>query len=238
MRSSIFDRKLSYGRGTSILFYGPPGTGKTMGAQVLAREIGLELYRIDLSQTVSKYIGETEKNLGAIFDEARYVNAVLFFDEADALFSKRTEVKESNDRYANLETSYLLQKIEECDGVCILATNRVGNFDDAFKRRIHYMVEFPIPSYEMRLNLWQSILPPEMPREGNIDFEFLAKNFEYPGSLIKNILLSASFMAAGKHKGLSMGEILEAVRLESAKIGKILWPADFAQYGNLIPPEP
>lgn len=158
-----FDKKLPYGKGLSVLFYGPPGTGKTMAAQVIANELGLELYKVDLSQMVSKYIGETEKNLSELFNEAQYSNAILFFDEADALFSKRTEVSDSKDKYSNVETSYLLQKIEEYEGIAILASNYLVNFDDAFKRRIKFIINFQMPGPEMRYKLWRKMFPKEAP---------------------------------------------------------------------------
>lgn len=147
----------AYGRGVSMLFYGPPGTGKTMGAQVLARELHLELYKADLSCVMSKYIGETEKNLGEIFEEVKKSQSILFFDEADALFGKRSEVKDAQDKYANAETAYLLQKMEEYEGIVILATNYMQNFDEAFKRRIRFMIEFPLPDAGRRRQIWQRV---------------------------------------------------------------------------------
>ena len=154
-----FGKKISLGRGLNALFSGPPGTGKTMAAEVIAGELALEIYKIDLSQVVSKYIGETEKNLGKIFVEAETSNAILFFDEADALFGKRSEVKDAHDRYANIETGYLLQRMEEYEGIVILATNLNKNMDEAFLRRIHFVVEFPFPDAKQREDMWQKIFP-------------------------------------------------------------------------------
>ena len=158
-----FDRKLSLGKGLNALFSGPPGTGKTMAAEVIAHELALDLYQIDLSQVVSKYIGETEKNLHHIFREAQTSNAILFFDEADALFGKRSEVKDAHDRYANIEVGYLLQKMEEYEGIAILATNLRQHLDEAFVRRMHFIVEFPFPDEEYRRRIWEVAFPPEAP---------------------------------------------------------------------------
>lgn len=204
-----------------MLFTGPPGTGKTMSAMVIAKELDFELYRIDLSRVVSKYIGETEKNLSDIFDQARLSGAILFFDEADALFGKRSEVKDSHDKYANMETSYLLQKMEEYDGLTILATNFSQNMDDAFTRRIQYIIKFPFPDETQRLQLWKSSIPSELPIE-NIDFEYLARTFELTGGPIKNIVLTAAFLAANEGTPLSMKHLIEGVIQEYKKTGKVL----------------
>jgi SpoVK/Ycf46/Vps4 family AAA+-type ATPase len=180
-----FDNKLSLGKGLNVLFSGTSGTGKTMAAEVIASELELDLYKIDLSMVVSKYIGETEKNLNRIFKEAEQSNAILFFDEADALFGKRSEVRDSHDRYANIEISYLLQKMEENEGIVILATNLSQNIDDAFLRRMHFNVEFPFPEEEYRYMIWRSLFPKEAPVAEDIDFEFLAKKFKLAGGNIK-----------------------------------------------------
>lgn len=216
-----FAKKLPYGRGISVVLYGPPGTGKTMAAQVLAKELGLDIYRIDLSQISSKYIGETEKNLGAVFDAARNSNAVLFFDEADSLFSKRTEVSSSHDRYANAETSYLLQKIEEYPGISILATNNMQNFDAAFKRRITYMIPMEEPSEETRLLLWKSAFPPGTPLSEEIDFRLLAQAVTLTGSNIKSISLDAAFRAAAEGRAITYQDLVEAVDAECVKSGRM-----------------
>lgn len=215
-----FGKKLSYGRGLSIVLYGPPGTGKTMTAQVLAKELGLSIYRIDLSQIGSKYIGETEKNLGAIFDAARFSNAVLFFDEADALFTKRTEVSNSNDRHANAETAYLLQKIEEYSGVSILATNVMQNFDNAFKRRMTFMIPIEQPNEEERLLLWEHAFPKEAPLAKDISFALYAQVAELTGSGIKSAALSAAYRAAAEHRAIEHKDLVEAIDFEYRKIGR------------------
>lgn len=222
-----FYQKASYGRGISAMFYGAPGTGKTMAAHVVANELGLALYRIDISQLVSKYIGETEKNITDLFHRAKHTNALLFFDEADSLFSKRSEVKDSHDRNANMETAHLLQKLEDYEGICILATNLIGNIDEAFKRRIKFMVNFPFPLADVRLRLWETILPKALPMEEEIDFSFFAEQFELSGSGIKEILTNAAFLAASENRGLKNEDIAEAVRLNFAKYGKILTKEDF-----------
>src|SRR5581483_672071 len=167
------------------------GTGKTMAAEVIAHELGLDLYQIDLSRVVSKYVGETEKNLDRVFAEAETSNAILFFDEADALFGKRSEVKDAHDRYANIEVSYLLQKLEEHDGAVILASNLSKNIDDAFARRMHYVVDFPLPDESLRLRLWQGMFAPEAPLSTDVDFPFLAKQFPIAGGDIRNVALDA-----------------------------------------------
>ncbi|MDR1548432.1 MAG: ATP-binding protein, partial [Hungatella sp.] len=228
-----FHKKSPYGRGICALFYGSPGTGKTMAAQVMANELGLDLYRIDLSQMVSKYIGETEKNISALFRKAKNINALLFFDEADSMFAKRSEVKDSNDRYANSETAHLLQKLEDYGGITILATNYANNIDDAFKRRIKFMINFVFPTEDVRCRLWTTIVPPQAAYEEEIDFEFFARNFELSGSNIKEILTSAAYLAAAKRRGLANGDIVEAVKLNFAKYGKILTSEDFGYLGQI-----
>lgn len=225
-----FDKRLAYGRGLSMLFSGLPGTGKTMAAQVIAQELNLELYRIDLAQVVSKYIGETEKNLGRIFREAESSNAILFFDEADALFGKRSEVKDAHDRYANIEIAYLLQKIEEYDGISIMATNLAKNLDEAFVRRITFIVEFPFPDEEFRKRIWISMFPPETPLHDNVDFNFLARRFEIAGGNIKNIVLYAAFLAAQCGEAVNMQHLLRATKYEYQKIGRVLLREDLGEY--------
>lgn len=215
-----FGRKLPYGRGLSIVLYGPPGTGKTMAAQVLAKELGLSIYRIDLSQIGSKYIGETEKNLGAVFDAARFSNAILFFDEADALFTKRTEVSNSNDRHANAETAYLLQKIEEYSGVSILATNVMQNFDNAFKRRMTFLIPIGQPGEEERLALWSRVFPEEAPLEKEIDFSVYARVAELTGSGIKSAALAAAYQAAAERRKIGNQDLIEAVDFEYRRTGR------------------
>jgi len=217
-----FDTKLSYGKGLSALFTGPPGTGKTMAAQVVANEMQLDLYKVDLSTVISKYIGETEKNLSQIFNEAETSNAILFFDEADALFGKRTEVNDAHDRYANIEVSYLLQKMEEYNGIVILASNFRGNMDDAFVRRIRFIIEFPFPGETSRERIWKIHFPDQAPVADDIDYELLARQFSIAGGNIKNIILNAAFHAAKQDEPIAMAHILEGARHEYEKIGK-LW---------------
>ncbi|OPY74871.1 MAG: ATP-dependent zinc metalloprotease FtsH [Syntrophorhabdus sp. PtaU1.Bin153] len=217
-----FGKKLSHGKGLSVLFSGPPGTGKTMAAQVIAHDLQLDLYKIDLSGIVSKYIGETEKNLARVFQEAQTSNAILFFDEADALFGKRTEVSDAHDRYANIETSYLLQKMEEYEGMVILATNLRTNMDEAFTRRIRFIVEFPFPDEASRSKIWKTHFPGAAPLSDEIDFEFLSRQFQIAGGSIKNIVLNAAFLAAENGGVIGMDHVLHGVKREFEKIGK-LW---------------
>ena len=225
-----FGRKSSYGKGLSLLFYGPPGTGKTMAAQVIARESGLELYRVDLSQIFNKYIGETEKNIGKIFDEAKKADIILFFDEADSLFSKRTDVSNSNDRHSNAEISCLLQKMEEHDGVTILSTNLYQNFDTAFLRRITYTVHFDMPDVPTRLRLWQSMVPPAAPISPQVDFQRLSRQFELSGSSIKSILRGAAYLAAEEDTQIHSKHIIKSMKYEFLKIGKIISNEEFGEY--------
>ena len=222
-----FDRKLAMGKGLCVLFAGPSGTGKTMSADIISGELGLELYKIDLSTVVSKYIGETEKNLSRIFDEAETSNAILFFDEADALFGKRSEVKDSHDRYANIETGYLLQRMEEHEGIVILASNFRKNMDEAFVRRLHFTVEFPFPNEEDRHRIWEAVWPEAMPREPDLDLEFLAKRFQVTGGNIRNIALAAAFLAADDNGVVGMQHIIRATQREYQKMGKLVSESDF-----------
>ena len=232
-------KRNAYGNGVSVLMYGAPGTGKTMAAQVVANELGLPLYRVDVSQIFSKYIGETEKNLGQIFEEAKKANVILFFDEADALFTKRTEVGDSNDRYANAETAYLLQKIEEHNGMTILATNLYHNFDSAFVRRITYVVHIDSPDEDTRMRLWKNTLPETCKFARDVDFEFLAEGFEISGSNIKSILQTAAYMAGARDFGggkekeakITMEDIVVSLRYELEKLGRIIDSTDFKNYG-------
>lgn len=223
-----FARRLALGRGVHALFTGQPGTGKTMAADILAGELELDLYKIDLSAVVSKYIGETEKNLAHIFAEAETSNAVLFFDEADALFGKRTEVKDSHDRYANLEISYLLQKMDEYEGVVILATNLRENLDTAFVRRIRFIIDFPLPDSAHRLRIWQGIWPDEAPLASKVDLPLLADQLDVAGGIIRNIALSAAFLAAaegqpgGQAPEIRMVHLYKAAEEEYRKMGRFL----------------
>ena len=225
-----FGRKLPYGRGLAALFSGPSGTGKTMSASILARALGLELYKIDLAGVVSKYIGETEKNLDRIFEEARTANIILFFDEADALFGKRSEVKDAHDRYANIEISYLLQRMEAYEGISILATNFGQNLDEAFSRRMQFVVEFPLPDAADRERIWRGLLPGEAPVEAGVDFAFLGRQFELTGGHIKNCVLAAAFAAAARHEAIGMVHLVRAVAAEYGKPGRPLQRAAFGDY--------
>ena len=227
-----FAGKFTLGNGLNVLFTGPSGTGKTMAAEVVARDAGLDLYKIDLSSVVSKYIGETEKNLRRIFDEAEETDAILFFDEADALFGKRSEVKDAHDRYANIEVNYLLQRVEEHDGTVILTTNFKQNIDEAFLRRIHLSVDFPRPDAESREAIWQLVFPEETPVE-ELDFEFLS-TLEVTGGNIRNVALTAAFMAAEEDRSVGMEHVVRAVRREFQKTGKLIRPEEFGRYRTML----
>jgi len=229
-----FDRKLSLGKGLNILFAGPSGTGKTMAAEIMADELGLDLYKIDLSTVVSKYIGETEKNLSRIFAEAETSNAILFFDEADALFGKRSEIRDSHDRYANIEISYLLQRMEEYEGIVILATNLRRNMDAAFVRRVAFTVPFPFPDEQDRLRIWQGIWPPETPRADDLDLPFMARRFKLAGGNIRNIGLAAAFLAAENGNQVAMDHLIWATRRELQKMGKAVVERDFGEYADYV----
>ncbi len=217
-----FGRKIAKGLGLSALFSGPPGTGKTMVAGLIAEELALDLYQIDLSRIVSKYVGETEKNLASLFDAAEAGHAVLLFDEADSLFAKRTEVKSSVDRYANLEVNYLLQRMEQFVGITILTTNLDSSIDEAFRRRLSFRIHFPLPEAAERERLWRSLLPREASVEPNIDFRSLASRFEMSGGYIKNAVLRAAFLAADEQRAIGMPHLLRAGNLEYAAMGKVM----------------
>jgi len=222
-------RKLASSPGVTMLFSGPPGTGKTMAAEVIAAELSLDLYKIDLSTIISKYIGETEKNLERIFSEAQSSNAILFFDEADAIFGKRSEVKDAHDRYANIEISYLLQRMEAYNGVTILATNLRANLDEAFTRRLQFAVDFPFPDEGYRLRIWQTLLPPSVPSEPDLDFELLARRFKLAGGNIRNILVSAAYLAASDGGRLAMKHLLHGTRRELQKMGRLVNEKDMIE---------
>ncbi len=217
-----FDRKLSSGKGVNALFAGTSGTGKTMAAEVIANELGLELYKVDLAGVVSKYIGETEKNLERIFDAAEQANAILFFDEADALFGKRSEVHDAHDRYANIEVAYLLQRMEQYEGISLLATNLRQNMDEAFVRRLAFIVQFPFPSVESRLRIWQGIWPREISLSDDVNLEHLATQYKLSGGNIKNIAFAAAFHAAADGGCVSMSHLLRATRREYQKMDRVL----------------
>ncbi|MDE2298962.1 MAG: ATP-binding protein, partial [Burkholderiales bacterium] len=213
-----FAQKMSRGLGISALFAGDSGTGKTMAAEVIANALRLNLYRIDLSAVVSKYIGETEKNLRRLFDAAEQGGAILFFDEADALFGKRSEVKDSHDRYANIEINYLLQRMEAFSGLAILATNMKSALDAAFMRRLRFVVRFPFPGPAERKLIWQKSWPPEVPREA-LDYDRLART-GVSGGNVHSIALNAAFMAAQRGSAVTMPLLLSALRTELRKLDK------------------
>jgi len=220
-----FRGKMNRGLGISALFAGESGTGKTMAAEVIANDLRLDLYRIDLSAVVSKYIGETEKNLRRLFDAAENSGAILFFDEADALFGKRSEVKDSHDRYANIEINYLLQRMEAYSGLAILATNMKSALDTAFMRRLRFIVNFPFPDRSDRKRMWQKVFPPDTPTVG-LDYDRLAR-FNFTGASIQNIALSAAFLAAKLGTSVTMPIVLDAARTEFRKLDKPINEADF-----------
>ncbi len=231
-----FGRKMARGRGLMALFTGATGTGKTMAAEVLAGELSLHLFQIDLSTVVSKYIGETERNLSVIFREAELSQCLLFFDEADALFGKRTEVKDAHDRYANIEVNYLLQRVEQYQGLVVLATNFQKNLDEAFLRRLHYVVEFPFPDEQAREQIWKLHFPDKAPYDRDLDFQFLASQFKIAGGSIRNVVIEAAFLAAqesGAGGRISMKHLIEALKHEHQKQGKLVMKTDLGPYARV-----
>jgi hypothetical protein len=214
-------RTMSTSRGLTALFQGQPGTGKTLVAGVIARELGLDLYQVDLSKVMSKWIGETERNLATIFDAAEDGQVVLLFDEADSLFAKRTEVRSSNDRYANLEVNYLLQRLDSFEGIAILTTNSGGSIDQAFKRRLSFRLSFPFPDEETREQLWRAHLPPELPVAEPLQLDALARKYQLSGGYIRNACLRAAFLAAQDETSLHQRHLERAVALEFAELGKL-----------------
>jgi len=212
------------------LFKGPSGTGKTMAARAVAAALGLPAFRVDLAAMVSKYIGETEKNLERLFAAAEETDALLFFDEADAIFGQRSEVSDAHDRYANLETSYLLQRLESFDGLSVLATNLAQNMDDAFLRRIDVVVEFPAPDTRHRRALWQRGVRTGAPLGPDLDLDLVAERFDLTGGEIRNCWLDAAHRAAVAGGPIGMAEIMQAIGTELAKQGKPLRKADFGPH--------
>jgi ATPase family associated with various cellular activities (AAA) len=229
-----YDRTVARTQGLNVLFAGESGTGKTMAAQVLAHDLGLDLYRIDLASTVSKYIGETEKNLDRIFAAAEGSNAILFFDEADALFGKRSEVRDSHDRYANIEVAYLLQRMDSYPGAVILATNFRQNMDDAFLRRLDFVVDFPFPEAGDRERIWRLVLPAQAPVADDVDTGFLANQFKLAGGNIRNASLAAAFAAAEERSPIGMRHLILAVALEYTKLGRLTLESDFERFHDVI----
>jgi SpoVK/Ycf46/Vps4 family AAA+-type ATPase len=203
----------------------------------VAGDLGLELYRIDLSAVVSKYIGETEKNLERIFRAADQGDAVLLFDEADALFGKRSEVRDAHDRYANVEVAYLLQRLEAYDGLAVLTTNLRGSIDEAFVRRLDCVLEFPLPEEAERLAIWRLALPPEAPLGPDVDLPFLARKFRLSGGHIRNVAITAAYLAAAGEGPISMRHLVRATRREHQKLGKLVAEADFEHHYALLKDE-
>ncbi|WP_037840621.1 ATP-binding protein [Streptomyces sp. NRRL WC-3549] len=222
------------GRGVSALFAGDSGTGKTMSAEVIAADLGLDLYTVDLATVIDKYVGETEKNLERIFTEAAGVNGVLLFDEADAIFGKRSDVKDAHDRYANVESAYLLQRMESFDGLAILATNLRANLDDAFTRRLDLVIDFPVPDVEQRLVLWERCLGPLLPRGADLDLAFCAENFELAGGNIRSIAVTAAYLAADTGGAVTMASLIHAIQREYQKLGRLMLASEFGPYLELV----
>lgn len=224
----------SKGHGVKALFAGDSGTGKTISAEVVAGALGLDLYVIDLATVVDKYIGETEKNLDRIFAEADRVNGVLLFDEADALFGKRSDVKDAHDRYANVEVAYLLQRMELFEGLAILTTNLRSNLDEAFARRLDAIVDFPMPEEDDRARLWERHLSPGVPRSGDIDVAFLARAFRLSGGNISNVAMAAAYMAADADRAVTMADLIRATEREYRKLGHLCLESEFGPYHHLV----
>ncbi|MGZ5157678.1 MAG: ATP-binding protein [Caldimonas sp.] len=221
--------------GLAVMFCGPPGTGKTMAAEALASELALPMYRIDLSQVVNKYIGETEKNLRRIFDAAEAADCLLFFDEADALFGKRTEVRDAHDRFANIEISYLLERMERFKGLAVLATNRRKDLDEAFMRRLRYVVEFPMPGVAERAAIWRQVFPAAVDTSA-VDVDFLARRFEVAGGAIRSAAFNACLQAAahGGKPAVAMTDVVQAVKSELEKGGREVAGEQFGAYAHLL----
>jgi hypothetical protein len=218
------------GRGITALFAGDSGTGKTMSAEVVSGELGLDLYTVDLATVVDKYVGETEKNLERIFSEASGVNAVLLFDEADAIFGKRSEVRDAHDRYANIESAFLLQRMESFDGLAVLATNLRANLDDAFTRRLDAIVDFPTPDVPLRLALWRRCLAPPLPVAADLDLEYCARAFELSGGNIRSVAVTAAYLAAEAGGPVGMEQVIAAVHQEYRKLGRLVLEREFGPY--------
>lgn len=212
------------------LFAGDSGTGKTMSAEVVAADLGLDLYVVDLSTVVDKYVGQTEKNLERIFTEAAEVNGLLLFDEADAIFGKRSEVKDARDRYANLESAYLLQRMESFDGVAVLTTNLRANLDEAFTRRLDLIVDFAMPDVAQRRALWDRCLGTELPRDPDLDLDFCARRFELAGGSIRACVVTAAYLAAEAGRPVRMADLVGAVQREYRKLGRLLLESEFGAH--------
>ena len=222
------------GRGVTSLFAGDPGTGKSMSAEVLAHALGMDLYVVSLPSVVDKYVGETEKNLERIFSEADGVNGILLFDEADAIFGKRSEVRDANDRFANMETAYLLQRMESFDGLAVLATNLRANLDEAFARRLDVVVDFPMPDADLRLALWERCLGPLVPRADDLDLAFCARAFEMAGGSIRSSAVTAAYLAAHQDRAVGMADVVMGIQREYRKIGRLIVAEEFGPYFPLL----
>jgi SpoVK/Ycf46/Vps4 family AAA+-type ATPase len=229
-----YERTSGGREGLKVLFAGESGTGKTMAASVVANDLGLELFAIDLATVVSKYVGETEQNLERIFTAADGSNAILFFDEADALFGRRSEVADSHDRYANIEVAYLLQRIEAYPGAVVLATNLKQNLDEAFLRRLDFVIDFPFPEADDRRRIWRLAIPPEAPVADDVDIEFPADRFKLSGGSIRNCSLAAAFEAAAAGKAIGMAHFVRAVATEYSKLGRLAMEADFERFHAML----
>ena len=225
--------KYHYGRNVTALFAGPPGTGKTMAAGAIANELKLPLYRVDLSTVMDKYIGETEKRLQKIFKSCEGKNVILFFDEADVIFGKRSDIKDGRDKFANSSVSFILQRIEQYEGMVILATNLKGNIDNAFLRRIKYVISFHMPDVKTRIEIWKAGFSKEIPTEG-IDIDYLGRKIELSGGYIKNIIINAAFQAASEDSPVTMKHIMESVENEYEKLGMIMVAESFEEYGCFL----
>ncbi len=226
--------RYAYGRCVSVILAGPPGTGKTMAVHALASRLGLELYKVDLSQIMDKYVGETEKRLEEVFTRAQKCNMILFFDEADAVMGKRSEVKDAQDKYANTEISFILQRIEDYDGIVILATNNIQNIDSAFMRRIRYVINFKLPEQEVREEIWRGAFGKDVPLSDDIDFEYLAETFKFSGGEIKNIVLNAVFYGAAEGGKVGMKHIMKAAGRELTKAKRVALTDYYGKYGYMM----
>lgn len=222
------------GRGVTALFAGDSGTGKTMSAEVVAADLGLDLYTVDLATVIDKYVGETEKNLERIFSEAAGINGVLLFDEADAIFGKRSEVKDAHDRYANVESAYLLQRMETFDGLAVLATNLRANLDDAFTRRLDLVIDFPLPDTAQRRALWDRCLAPILPGAADLDLDFCAQSFELSGGNIRSVAVTAAYLSAESGRPVTMANLIHAIQREYQKLGRLTLASEFGPYLSLL----
>jgi SpoVK/Ycf46/Vps4 family AAA+-type ATPase len=229
-----FGRKLSRGRGVCALFAGPPGTGKTMAAEVIAHELGLDLYIVDLSTIVSKYVGETEKNLAKVLDAGETSHGLLVVNECDALLGKRTEIRDAHDKFANIEVAYLLQRIESYAGLAVLTTNFRTNIDEAFLRRLDFLIDFRFPDVAERLHIWRVTIPAAAPLADDIDWRYLAETFAIAGGNIRSAIIHAAYQAAAGDRPIGLADLVLGVRRELEKLGRAPGASDFGRYAHLI----